>query len=57
MRKVTEKAKNHLSQPSTFKQKVIPDLPIEEPEDPNIERMRMMKQREAARREKDLKEK
>ena len=57
MEKAIEKASAHLAQTEEIKQVIIPDLPPEEPEDTNVERMRMMKQREALRREKDLHEK
>ena len=57
MEKVIEKANAHLAQTEDIKQVVIPDLPPEEQEDHNVERMRMMKQREAVRREKDMHEK
>ena len=57
MEKAIEKAKSHFAQVSDIKQVIIPDLPPEEPEDTNIERMRLMKQRESLRKEKDMYEK
>ena len=55
--KAADNANNPLVQSDEIDQKPIPDLPPEEPEDSNIERMRMTKQRESLRREKDLLEK
>ena len=59
IRRATEKANFHLSSNfgSIVKQQVIPDLKPEEKEDYNIERMRLTKQREAIRKERDLKQK
>ena len=57
LRKSIEKANAHFTQRGTVKQKRLTDLPPEEEDDPNVERMRLMKQRDAARREKDHKEK
>lgn len=58
IRKNFDKAKDHLTiQPDKVKQKKLTDLPPEENEDVNVERMRSMKQREALRRERENKEK
>lgn len=57
MRRANEKARTHLTVKSTFNQKALNDLPPEEIEDVNVQRMRAMKQREAIRKEKDNREK
>jgi hypothetical protein len=59
IRKSLDKAKSHLGQNfgQKIKQEKLTDLPPEEVEDVNVERIRMMKQRESLRREKDLREK